>query len=109
MQIEQNFRDVKNQRWGFGLRDSKTENIKRLEILLLIAFIATMILWLIAIAAEAKQLHYGFQDNTKRNSRTLSLFSLGWQILKHGTAGRGSISLSLAYDQLAYCHKEMIG
>lgn len=109
MQIEQNFRDVKNQRWGFGLRDSKTENIQRLEILLLIAFIATMILWLIAISAEAKKLHYSFRANTKRNGRTLSLFSLGWQILKHGTAGRGSISLSRAYDQLAYCHKEMIG
>jgi hypothetical protein len=87
MQIEQNFRDVKNQQWGFGLRDSKTENMQRLEVLLLIAFIASIILWLIGIAAEAKNLHYEFQANTKRNGRVLSLFSLGWQIIKHGLGG----------------------
>jgi hypothetical protein len=109
MQIEQNFRDVKNQQWGFGLRDSKTYNIKRLEVLLIIAFIATAILWLIAIAAEAKKQHYGFQANTKRNGRTLSLFSLGWQIIKHGLGRRCRISLETAYRQLEPCHRRMIG
>lgn len=59
MQIKQNFRDLKNQRWGFGLRDSKTINMQRLEILLLISNIATMVLWLLGIAAETKKLHYG--------------------------------------------------
>ncbi len=96
MQIEQNFRDLKNQRWGFGLRDSRTENIKRLEILLLIGFIGSAVLWLIGIVAEANKLHYSFQANTKRNSRTLSLFSLGWQILKHGLNGRCKLQLETA-------------
>ena len=110
MQIEQNFRDVKNQRWGFGLRDSKTENIQRLEVLLLIAFIATLILWLIAIDAESKGLHYGFQANTKRDRRTLSLFSLGWQILKHGLRrGMDIGDIKIAYGQLEPCHRRMIG
>lgn len=109
MQIEQNFRDIKNQRWGFGLRDSKTENMQRLEVLLLIGFIASIILWLIGIVAEANKLHYGFQANTKRDGRTLSLFSLGWQILKHGLNGRCYITLERAYSQLGPCHKEMMG
>jgi hypothetical protein len=103
MQIEQNFRDIKNQQYGFGLRDSKTENIQRLEVLLLIGFIASIILWLIAIVAEAKNLHYGFQANTKRNGRALSLFSLGWQIIKHGLNGRCRITPDLAYRELVTC------
>jgi hypothetical protein len=108
MQIKQNFRDVKNQQWGFGLRDSKTENMQRLEVLLLIVFIASIILWLIGIAAEAKNLHYEFQANTKRNGRVLSLFSLGWQIIKHGLGGRCHISLEAAYDQLEPCQQAML-
>jgi hypothetical protein len=109
MQIEQNFRDIKNQRWGFGLRDSKTENIKRLEILLIIGFIASIILWLIGIIAEANKMHYGFQANTRRTSRTLSLFSLGWQILKHGFNGKCRFSLEAAYSLLAPCHLRLLG
>ncbi|MBS0290494.1 MAG: transposase [Proteobacteria bacterium] len=35
MQIEQNFRDDKNERWGFGWRYSKTKNHERYSILLL--------------------------------------------------------------------------
>lgn len=103
MQIEQNFRDIKNQQWGFGLRDSKTENIQRLEVLLLVGFIASIILWLIAIIAEAKKLHYGFQANTKRDGRTLSLFSLGWQIVRHGLNGKCKITPELAYRELVPC------
>lgn len=107
MQIEQNFRDIKNQRWGFGLRDSKTENIQRLEVLLLIGYIASIILWLIGMVAEANKLQYGFQANTIKERRTLSLFSLGWQILKHGL--KHSITPEMAYCQLMPCHKEMMG
>lgn len=103
MQIEQNFRDIKNQQWGFGFRDSKTKNIQRLEVLLLVGFIASIILWLIAIVAEAKKLHYGFQANTKRDGRALSLFSLGWQIIKHGLNGRCKITPEIAYRELVPC------
>lgn len=108
MQIEQNFRDIKNQRWGFGLRDSKTENMQRLEILLLIGFVASVILWLIGIVAESNKLHHGFQANTRRDGRTLSLFSLGWQILKHGLKGRCRIRLEDAYGLIEPCHQGMI-
>ncbi len=108
MQIEQNFRDLKNQRWGFGLRDSKTENIQRLEVLLIIGFITSIILWLIGLVAEKNNLHYGFQANTRRNIRTISLFNLGLQILKHGLNGRCTITLENAYEQLSLCNKKMI-
>jgi hypothetical protein len=82
MQIEQNFRDDKNERWGFGWRYSRTKNSERYSILLLIAFIAALVLWLIGRAAEAKHLHKDFQANTSKR-RTLSYLTLGKQVLKH--------------------------
>ena len=50
MEIEQNFRDDKSKRFGYGLRYSRTKNIQRLEIMLLISHIAIIILWLIGFA-----------------------------------------------------------
>lgn len=82
MQIEQNFRDEKNPRWGFGLRMSRTENIQRLEILLLISFIATITLWLIGSLAESRGLHRDFQANSYRHRRVLSIFNLGIQVIR---------------------------
>jgi len=84
-QIEQNFRDDKSGRFGFGLRTSRTQSIKKLEMLLLISFIATMLLWLIGAAAEAKNLHWGFQANTKKRHRVLSLLNLAKLVLQHCT------------------------
>lgn len=83
MQIEQNFRDDKNQRWRFGLRYSHSEKFKRLEILLLIAFITTLVLRLIRTAAEAKNLHKAFQENSEKENRILSLPNLARQIIRH--------------------------
>lgn len=108
MQIEQNFRDLKNQRHGFGLRDSRTENIKRLEIMLLIAFIATLILWLIAATAERYNLHRRFQANTKNDGRAISLFFLGWQVIKHGINDEIRFNLDKGLDQLPRIQNEAI-
>ncbi len=82
MQIEQNFRDEKNPRWGFGLRISRTENIKRLAILLLIGFIATIALWMIGALAETRGIHRDFQANSYKHKRVISLFNLGLQIVR---------------------------
>lgn len=83
MQIEQNFRDDKNQRWGFALRYSRTENIKRLSIMLLIAFVATFMLSMIGLIAEAKNMQFSFQANTVKKTRVLSIMTLAKQVLKH--------------------------
>ena len=44
MQIEQNFRDEKNGRFGFGLRASKTG---RILVLSLLATLSTIVMWLL--------------------------------------------------------------
>lgn len=81
MQIEQNFRDDKSQRFGFSWRNSFTTSAKRIGVLCLLAFIATVLLWLIGVEAEKRQLHYGFQANTIKHRRVLSYLSLAKSIL----------------------------
>jgi len=84
MQIEQNFRDDKNVRYGFGWRLSGTKSIFKINILLLIATIASFILWMIGFAAEKRKLHRAFQANTIQNRRVLSFLFLARKLLKSG-------------------------
>lgn len=101
MQIEQNFRDDKNERWGFAWRFSRTKNYERYSILLLIAYIASLVLWLIGRAAEAKNLHKDFQANTSKK-RTLSYLTLGKQVLKHAIDKIRQEDILAAIDDVAY-------
>jgi hypothetical protein len=80
MQIEELFRDIKNQRIGFGLIKTLTRNIDRLNILLLIGTIATYAVFLLGKAAQNLSLHYQFQVNTIKYRSVLSIFNLGCQI-----------------------------
>ncbi len=80
-QIENSFRDTKNQRIGFSLNDTGTRNIERLNILLLIVYIASMGLWFIGQCAKENKRHYQFQANTIKHRDVLSTIYLGWQIL----------------------------
>lgn len=83
MRIEHEFRDTKNGEWGVGLDYSRTKSIDRLQILLLIGYLAIFLLWLVGVAAEEKGLHYHYQANTIRSYRVLSLVYLGLQIILH--------------------------
>jgi len=83
MQIEQNFRDDKNPRWGFAWRYSRTRNVARISVLCLIATLATLLLWLLGFAAEHAQLQRQFQANTIKHKRVLSYLFLAKQLLFH--------------------------
>lgn len=83
MQIEQNFRDDKSERFGFSFRFSRSKGPKRLSVLYLIAAIATYISILIGTAAENLNIHRTFQANTIRNRRVLSLIYLSRQVIRH--------------------------
>lgn len=80
-QIENSFRDTKNQRVGFSLNDTGTRNIERLNILLLIVYIASIGLWFIGQCAKENKRHYQFQANTIKDRDVLSNIYLGWQII----------------------------
>jgi hypothetical protein len=83
MQIEQNFRDEKSPRFGFGLRRSRSQSKGRLEVLNMVAAMASLVLWLAGYRAEKQQLHRHYQANSTRSRRILSYLRLAGEILRH--------------------------
>lgn len=81
MQIEEAFRDLKNHRYGFSFRDCMSRQLHRLENLLLIGALATLVAWLVGKAAELKGLHRQFQANTTKTRSVLSTFYLGCEVI----------------------------
>lgn len=79
MQIEESFRDLKNTNNGLNLRHCRSYEKGRLNVALLIALIATFILWLAGLSAKIKNVHRSFQANTIKDRNVLSCFSLGTQ------------------------------
>lgn len=83
MQIEQNFRDDKSERFGFGLRASYSRSAERVLVLSLLATLSTMVLWLIGYHAENKGLHLRYQANSLKSRRVISYLTLAKNILRH--------------------------
>ena len=84
MQIEQGFRDIKSDHFGFGLRNAYSSNIDRINILLIILMFAIWIAWLTGRYLEKKKMHLDFQSNSIKNRRVISLVYLGCRALKRG-------------------------
>ena len=82
MQIEEGIRDLKSSRYGFSFKEAMSRKAERIEILLLIAMIASFIAWVTGWIGEKNLWHYQFQANSIKNTRVLSLFFLGCRIIK---------------------------
>ncbi|MCZ6804898.1 MAG: transposase [Proteobacteria bacterium] len=82
MQIEEAFRDLKNTRNGFSLRHCRSFDAQRLNVALLIAAIAMLLLWIIGVMVKQENKHYLYQANTIRHRSVLSTFTIGWQSLR---------------------------
>lgn len=82
MQIEEAFRDLKNTRNGFSLRHCRSFDTERLNVALLIAAIAMLLLWIVGVMTKQQEHHLLFQANTVRHRNVLSTFTIGWQCLK---------------------------
>jgi len=82
MQIEEGFRDLKSDKFGFGLTISRSKNIERLNILLMIAALVTLCLWWIGLYAEQQGWHRHFQANTIRQRRVLSIPFLALRVIQ---------------------------
>lgn len=81
MQIEEGFRDTKNQQYGIGLAQAKSKSAKRYNNLLLVAALALFILWCIGQVAVEQKYHYKLQANTVRTKTVLSNIYLAMQII----------------------------
>ena len=66
-----------------GLKRSRSKNIERLQIILLIAMLALFYLLMIGRAAEKEGFQRHFQANTTKRKRVLSYVFLGWRIIDH--------------------------
>jgi len=81
MQIEEGFRDTKNQQYGIGLAQAKSKHAKRYNNLLLVAALTLFLLWCIGRAAVDKKFHYRLQANTIRHKAVLSYIYIAMQII----------------------------
>ena len=96
MQIEETFRDMKNPRWGFGLNYARCNDGRRLEVLLLIAALASLVLWLVGVYGRVRNWVRRLQANTETCRPVLSIFFVGQQLLR-----RPDLHLTAADVQLA--------
>ena len=75
MQIEQNFRDTKSLAFGMGTEIGRSRSALRLQALLLIATLASYLLWHLGQLAEAEGMAKRF-NLTTRKTRELSIIAL---------------------------------
>lgn len=101
MEIEETFRDLKNHRWGFALRYARTTRTERLEVLLLISALASLVFWLMGLAGRARQWTRHFQANTERKRDVLSTVFLGQQLWRNPHMTVTYRELIEAFEQLA--------
>lgn len=87
MQIEETFRDLKCHRWGFGLCYSRCNQVCRLQAMLLIAALATLLSWLVGLAARSRGVDRQLQANTERRRTVLSAFFVGRELLRRPASG----------------------
>lgn len=81
MQIEEGFRDTKNQQYGIGLAQAKSKSAKRYNNLLLVAALTLFLLWCIGKVAVDKKYHHHLQANTIRHKAVLSNIYIAIQII----------------------------
>lgn len=81
MQIEENFRDTKNNKLGIGLECANSRSVNRFDNLLLIAALILYLLWCIGCAAVMKKLHYSLQANTQKARMVLSIITIAREII----------------------------
>lgn len=101
MQIEEAFRDMKSEQYGFGLSGSRTTQRERWTMLLLIGSIAHLAVWLVGCATIQAREHYQYQANTTRKRLVLSAVTLGLQVIQRG---RDRLPASILRHALRHSH-----
>lgn len=108
MQIEQNFRDEKSERFGFGLRASYSRSAGRMLVLGLLATLSTIVLWLLGYHAENKGLHLRYQANSLKSRRVISYLTLAENILRHSPLILTRTVLDTVLNHLAKTYRNMM-
>ena len=82
MRIEENFRDTKCHHYGLGLKKSLTRTPERMNVLVLIAAIATFAAWLVGVLTTFTGKAADFQAHSAKFTRSLSFVFLGREAIK---------------------------
>lgn len=83
MQIEQNFKDIKNQEVGLGLRQNQSQTVDRITMLWLLACLIIIISWWFGLMLETTNQHWRYQANTVKNKRVRSFIHLARMVYRH--------------------------
>lgn len=97
MQCEECFRDYKSHQFGFSLEDVRTDSLRRMTVVLLIATLAHLLALVAGMAAEHVRIAPTFQANTTRHHRVLSLVFLGRRIFADAETPRAVARRLIAY------------
>ncbi|AIP97068.1 hypothetical protein N898_00055 [Salmonella enterica subsp. arizonae serovar 62:z36:- str. RKS2983] len=108
MQIEQNFRDEKSERFGFGLRASYSRSAGRVLALRLLATLSTIVLWLVGYHAENKGLHLRYQANSVRIWRVITYLTLAENVLRQSPLILKRTVLRTVLNHLARTYQNMV-
>lgn len=84
MQIEETFRDLKSHRYGWSLEDMRCRTPPRIDVLLLIAALATIAMHMVGLAARQHNLDRSLQANTQRKRAVFSTFFLAKLVVRRG-------------------------
>ena len=89
MQIEESFRDLKDPRHGAALRHSLTRKELRMEILILLHALASVLAWWRGLLARQQRQDQRLLAHAQAIRRaatraTLSLWRIGWELLRRG-------------------------
>jgi hypothetical protein len=103
MQIEETFRDFKSHRYGWSLEDVRCRTPARVDVLLLIAALAMVVMHMLGFAAREHELDRGLQANTERKRRVFSSFFLAKLVIRRGL--QTSISEHRLRDALVQIHR----
>lgn len=107
MQIEEGFRDTKNQQYGIGLAQAKSKSVKRYNNLLLVAALTLFLLWCIGKVAVDKKYHYHLQANTVRHKTVLSNIYIAIQIINDKRYTIKKKELRMVFEQISKFTKKI--
>ncbi len=107
MQIEEGFRDTKNQQYGIGLAQARSKSAKRYNNLLLVAALTLFLLWCIGKVAVDNKYHHHLQANTIRHKTVLSNIYIAIQIVKDERYPIEDKELHIIFEQISEFVREV--
>jgi len=108
MQIEQNFRDIKNEQLGIGLRRNASSGKTRINMLFFLATLLIIIFWWFGLMLEMAGKHRGYQANSIKNKRVRSFVHLARLGIRHEPELLTWESLQRTISRLLECYHQFI-